>query len=432
MVTYSQGGVVAWDLIRRIAEFDGHLQLLLNEVGKEWKEFESGAEFAALNDAIINFFLIYNIRIQAPETFERSVDAQNIYFRAEKNMKNAINRFKEYIRFDSGRSRFPKIQKWLQKNYIPPEDLKDLNRVLATDFFMQYAAYRNILPLRIRVFSITGSFFGSPEANRGYFFVKWFPWLSKPIIGDRAGQIRDTRVGSRHHLRWTKQIFNRIDQHGQYLEGVYFILGVSGIFATKGDGLVDQPSAHVSKHLFTDVPLEALLEKDESEISQKGSLKFEWRRLNDQPLTGLEIRHMPRKYLLFPRPGAAQMNEKSKVYPFLIAYLKRDEEELERLHEKEGQALKQFMISVFLPENGELRRSDFNVKEDTKEIKITHRIDNSSSNAITWTGIFKSAKFKRASVDLNYGGRFGKKRKININVHPGAIHFVDIVASEPE
>jgi len=247
--------------------------------------------------------------------------------------------------------------------------------------------------------------------------------ISRPVRG---------RSLSRHHLQWTKQIFNRIDQHGQYLEGVYFILGVSGIFETKGDGLVDQPSAHVSKHLFTEIPLKALLKKGEGEVSQEGSLKFEWRRLSDRPLTGLEIRHLPRKYLLFPRRGAAQMNEKSKVYPFLIAYLKRDEEELKRLHEKGGQELKQFMISVFLPENGKLRRSDFNVKENTREIKITRRIDNSSSNAITWTGIFKSAKFKRASVDLNYGGRLGTKRRININVHPGAIHFVDIAASEPE
>jgi len=436
LVGYSQGGVLIWDLVRRLVVFEAKFQDFKDAIGGEWEQFSKDPIYEALNDAVFNYFLIYNVQIQAPKTFEKYIDLQNLFYRAQRNMDKAIERITSHLRPETGSSPYPKIVKWLDESYERPKDIHNLPELLTSNIFVQYAAFRYLLPLDVRFFSIASSFYGAQMANKADFYEKVAPRLTKKFTGVRYEQIKDTRLGSRHHLDWTKQIFEfRQIRDEPYLDDLYFIVGVNGRHGQKGDGFVEQPAAHVSQHSVSQIPLKTVLSYLEK--GDADDLKLEWTSLPDAPVTGLGVRHLGKKGLIFSHLGAGEMAPESKVWPFLSAFVQNDEEELERLHESEHIYLRQFMVSVYLPVgNSSLKFKDFKLEEFSEKtsngVKLARPYYNAAANSITWIGVLEDAwtpsdkSDDMAEVTLKINSRASGKGEIHFPVFPGRIHFIEM------
>ncbi len=433
LVVYSQGSVVAWDLLKRLSVFEDQLDHFRKEAGNEWKGFESEPKFEGLNDAIMNFFLIYNIKIQDPEAFRKHIDLQNIYYRAGRNLDKAIERLTKFLWPKDKSQPYPKIAQWIEKHYGKPAgeaSSKDVADLMMHNFFMKYAAFRNMVPLQVRIFSIAGSFLGSPQAFAGYFYSQYFPWLAHFFVKNRENQIKDTRLGSRHHLDWTKSIIERMEQErkDEELKEVYYVVGVNGIFHNKGDGLVEQPSAHLSKVSFAEIPVSTVLADLNLKQKDKSPLTLEWERTPESLILGLPVKHLPERFLWRQVPGAAQMTKNSKTYPFFISFIKKDYETFDALYEEEHVPLRQFMVSVYLTDIKEIKRKDLKLKAISKDIKIgKKRYGNTTSNSMTWLGHFKSDDQDTAEVSLEISKGRNQKAKIDFPVHRGKSHFIEIL-----
>ena len=129
--------------------------------------------------------------------------------------------------------------------------------------------------------------------------------------------------------------------------------------------------------------------------------------------------------MFYHSSGASQMDENSKVYPFLLAFINDDIETIEELHDKDHRPLKQFMICVYLPETEELTRKDFKLEPVSKGIKMTGRFDNPAANSMNWTGHFKSDKQKEGEVVLKIS-KDKKKTEVRFPIYPGKVVFIDI------
>ena len=198
---------------------------------------------------------------------------------------------------------------------------------------------------------MSGSFFGSPTADTTYEALKFLPGgLDKFFVGPAKEQIKQTRLGSRHHLEFIKRLLEDSEEAGDVrdMHDAYFIVGANG---DKGDGLVDQSSAHLSSHMLTEIQVSELMAQENDKPTAYPS-----RRLPIYPVTGLKVHHVPgRRFIFIKNPGVADMNRKSKTWPFLLAFLKKDQETLNRLHEEHNQKLRQFMVELDLPRAEELK-----------------------------------------------------------------------------
>jgi len=437
LVGYSQGGVLVWDLVRRLVLFDEKFQGFQGAIGNEWEQFSQDPIYQALNDSIFNYFLIYNIRIHAPEAFEKFIDLRNIFYRARRNFDKSVERLRSHLRPPGGPSPYPKIVKWLDESYDHPKDVHNLSELLNSNMFVQYAAFRYLLPLDIRFFSVASSFYGAQMANKADYYEKVAPWLTKKITGVRYKQIKDTRLGSRNHLDWTKDIFEfrRKRNNNPYLKDMYFLVGVNGRHGQKGDGMVEQSSAHVSQHSVAQIPLATVL----SHLERGGNddLALEWASLPDAPVTGLAVQHMPKKGLIFGHLGAGEMTPKSKTWPFLKAFVQKDEAELKRLHEKHHRYLRQFMVTIYLPVgDSSLKFKDFELKEFSKGtssgVEFARPYYNETANSIIWLGTFKDEFIESnmaddiAEVTLKINSKKSGSGEIRFPVYPGRNHFIEM------
>jgi hypothetical protein len=430
IVSYSQGSVLGLDVIRGFAMFRLEWLQFIEQVGKEWDRLKTDPEFILLRDSISNFLMIDKIRIERPKEYKRSYDFQRLYRRLSDDSKKAFERFQHYILSpDTNNRSYPKIAKWFERydtvDKIAPTRMRY--------FWTSYLEYEQLLPLQLRLFSLAGSFFGTGEANIGYGMLEVLPFRGELLVGPIVGQVKDTQLGTRYHLEVIKDLFTLSGQvePERVAENLYFIVGVNN---NKGDGLVPEFSAHFSSHLFTEISIEDLLQ-----VSKGKSQSFKVAQLPDYPLTGLKVHHLPgREFFFFEKPGIAQMNEKSKAYPYLMAFIRKDRDKLERLHQSQQQPMRQFMVVVNLPPTGEMNQCGFKLTSASDQVKITGHYYNRTSHALAWTGIFKSDKsaFTSAgnlptpSADIVL--RISKLKENNIDVRlviePGIIHFVEIGA----
>jgi hypothetical protein len=161
---------------------------------------------------------------------------------------------------------------------------------------------------------------------------------------------------------------------------------------------------------------------------------LEWKELPKYPVTGLPVNHMPEKIFFLDKPGAAQMTEDSKVYPFLLNFINKDFETIDELNAEERRPLRQFMVSVYLTGVEGLSRKDFDLKPVSGDIKITGRYDNPTANSMNWVGYFKSdAAEETLALKISKGKKRSKDRKeseIIFPIYPGKNHFIDIEPSE--
>jgi len=448
IIGYSQGSVLAVDLIMRLIRFREEYHSLQEAAGDEWEFFLNDPELLLFQEVAKDYSFIKNIRIQRQKQFDKDYDFHEFYERLVERLAKAYERFQTYLddpekvyphsSVFKGKKKgyprhYPKIFKWFQENYSK-EDSGDL---ISLDFMMKYFEYDRLIPLDMRFFSMSGSFFGSPEANKAYGMLKVLPiGVDKFVVGPDTQQIKQTRLGSRHHLKIIKDLLNYADKKGGFqkqAENVYFIVGPNG---EKGDGLVGQSSAHFSAHLLSQIPVEELLAETDEKY-----LTLETRRLPVYQITGLKVRHLPgRRFFFFKTPGVAEMSPESKVFPFLSAFLKKDFKKLGVLHNKENQKLRQFMVELDLPYTDDLKGYDFTLRPKSPGVAITGRYFNSGSNTVVWTGVFKSKKhfFDFETIQLKGSGEvilkgtkpFSKTVEVKLNVDPGTNHFIEVTSEK--
>ena len=428
IVSYSQGSVLGLDVIRGFAIFRQEWLSFQQQSGDEWDRLRNDPEFILLRDSVSNFLMIDKIRIERLKEYKRSYNFQRLYRQLSQDSKKAFERFKQYLMpTDVNSTPYPATTRW----FLGDDVNNDVTTAGMYDFWRQYVEYERLLPVQLRLFSLAGSFFGTGKANVGFGMLEVLPFQGELLVGPIVGQVKDTQLGTRYHLKVIKDLLrlSRQVEPERVTGNLYFIAGVNN---NEGDGLVPEFSAHFSSHLYTWIDSRDLLA-----CSKSGPLAFTHKRLPDYPLTGLKVYHLPhRELLFFDKLGVAQMNEKSEAYPYLVAFIKKDVDRLHSLHQSQHQKMRQFMVVVELPPSGKMDQCKFKLTPASDQVKITGRYYNRSSHAMAWTGIFESNKLafnsagnvSKPSADIVL--RISKLKENDINVRmvvePGIIHFVEI------
>lgn len=449
LVSYSQGSVLALDVIRYVDAFKWYWQMFIGTADEEWKQLEKDPEFQLFCDDAGNYLALNSIRSQSAERFDRNFSARRFAEKLSEKLIKSFERLRLYLLspekvfpgtpIASGDQagyprRYPKVVEYFVKN----RSGQNGDDAIPLDFWMQYVEYKQLLNIRLRLFSMAGSFFGSPEANEIYPLYKELPGLSELIVGPVEGEIKDTQLGSRYHLRVVKDLIDYARYTGKGEEmtpAVYFIVGANG---DNGDGLVGQSSAHFSSHLLTEIPL-----KDLFSSSKAAPLHFKSERLPAYHVTGLRVYHIPHRELLFiEKPGIAQIDRESEVYPFLVSFLGKDFDNLHRLHNEHNQGLRQFMVELSLPLGNELKDAKISLKAASRNIKIDRCYYNSAAHTFVWTGLFTNkedyfdaagAGQSRSSANLILTiSKGSEKAEVEFEVNPGTNHFVDIAPQAEE
>lgn len=448
LVSYSQGSVLAMDLLRYIAGFRLDWEKFINNTGDEWNYLKKDPEFLLFKEQAQNFLTLKYILAQNEKKVFQNYFLLRFSERLSQKLGQSVLRLKKYLnnpeevfpdqKIFKGKNggyprQYPKTRNWISRTGATGSLI---NRENPLSFWMKYVEFEPFLPVQFRLFSMAGSFFGSPAANKAAAWMNLFPGLSKLFAGRIEEQVKDTRLGTRNHLYLIQAILKYRDQTPDIKshQNVYFIVGANG---NKGDGFVDQSCAHISSHFYTQIPYMKLRDSKEGETLKPGS-----RRLPRYPITALKIHHLPEKRLFFPDIDAAAFirSPENITYPFLLSFIKRDYEALKNLHIAENQKLVQFMVVADLPLSGDLSHTDFKLIPQSKNIKISGRFYNETSHAIAWTGHFKEGTYlnwfkeprETEKVFLELTKENKEKVRLELDVSPGTNHFVKLNGSSGE
>jgi hypothetical protein len=412
-VGFSQGSVLAVDLLMKLRELREQLSAYFQTSEQEYQALVKDPEFRAFNNTAEDYIAIRNIQVQREKDFENDPDFKLIYEHSQGRVLADFKRFYDYL--TGPKTHYPKFAEILKKEYQE----KSITKVENFENWLNFAQFQALLPIRFRFFSIAGSLFGIPKASGGYTFIKNFPLLACPFIGGAAvDQIRDTRVGSEHQLQLIELLGNikKIGMTHQAYEGMYFIVGANG---EKGDGLVGQSSAHLSEHLLSVLDLEALRKGSAESLKTETLPKF--------PVTGIPAKHLPSQTFFVQQLGISQMELGSPVLPFLLAFLNKDTATLEKLHEKQGVPLRQFMVEIQIPPTSELKDYQFKVKGYSRDIKVSKLFNNPTTCVLIVTGVFKAKNKSESVIQFSVSRKQEKPLNFKIPVRPGKIHFVNVL-----
>jgi hypothetical protein len=305
--------------------------------------------------------------------------------------------------------------------------------------------------------SASGSFFGSPRANDSLALFRWLPFL-KLLAGRELGQIRQTQVGTAQQFENIENLvrFNRDERYPIDPDNTLFIVGANG---KKGDGLVDQSSAHLADHFFQ------LLRVDR-EMSGGGRAEaesIERERLPDLMVVPLRLMHFPEKImggLWGRRYGAAYMEEGNPAWPYVLSFIRGDWSGIgDRLSRGERWTpeqmlsliplsgfgdvsspvgLRQFMLEVNLPQ-GAWRGARISRTDCSGNVKIDRLYHNTDSRTWVWTGHFDGPgqemnlfgpESVKGSVDLEVRMPRGARLPLSCVVYPGCNSFIKIEGGE--
>lgn len=443
LVGYSQGSVLALDVLRKLIVYKQKWTSFLADVGAEWDWLKEDPEFQLLRSRIESYLVFKNIKVQREQQFNRDYDFRRLYDRFSTELTRSWDRF--YVYITSPEEIFPNVPIFSDKKKGYPRRytkmatwLETQNRLasvegepLPLEFLMRYVDFEELMSLNIRFFSLAGSFFGAAAANKFYPVMKVLPVkMDAAFAGPIEGQIKDTQLGSSAHLKVVKALIKHGSQLGEEkaYEMVYFIVGANG---NKGDGIVGQSSAHFSGHLLTEIKINELFEEGGS-----NPIRFQSQKIPSYPVTGLKVHHLPeKKFIFFKEPGVAQISDQSQAYPYLLSFLKKDFNALRALHQEESERLTQFMVVLDLPSTGEIKRSGVVLNSHLKGVKIAKRFYNPSSNTIIWTGFFQTKQFlifdqsqrsRSGKVLLKIKQNGQKEANIELDIKGGKNHFVQI------
>jgi len=412
LIGYSQGTVLALDLITRLREIRLKLDAFLKIDAAEWEALMKDPEFIQFYNTARDYVAARNARIQLEKEFETNGDLKVLYRSIEDHMHHDYDQFYDHVMGPD--TRYPKFAAAVRKNNADASVMK----VSVFDNWILYTEFKDLVPIHLRLFSIAGSIFGSPLANSGYYFVKNYPRISNLFVG-KAGidQLRDTRVGSEHQLLLVKMLadIKKMGTAERAYDNAYFIVGANG---EKGDGLVPQPSAHMNGHLLSTLDLDAL------RAGSSGGLTTET--LPPFRVTGIHGYHLPRHGIISHRLGISQIEPNSLILSFLTAFLRKDTAALEKLHEEHGVPLRQFMMEFEIPPAHGLDRYKLKVKGHSKGLKVSKPFNNPSTHVLIVMGAFRSADQSDGKIQFAISKDKEKPIEFEAPVLPGKIDFITV------
>ena len=396
LIGYSQGGVLLAQLADRLFHsFKQEYRETVAAFGDEWEALRKDPEFLLFINALDDFIAIKNIRSQYEGLFKASPPLRRLYERAQKKLVTQYEEFLGYLTDPSGR--YPGVERFeeVESPYYP----KRYRRIMAyaaeraslpavekegnRRFFVTYAQYRALLDVEARFITCAGSLFGSPQANDTVNLAKWLPFVRR-IIGREYRQILQTELGTEEHLERVEKL--AADAHRErYPFAPAEILSIVGANGEHGDGLVDQPAAHLSLHTF------AVFRTADDAGGKARFVEAERATLPELPVAPLEVMHLPEKSfwgLAGRRHGAAYMVEDNPAWPCVLNFIRGDWASLERGLAREDGLFRQFMVEVVLGDE-RLKASDVRWRDASVDLVVRGRYYNEGSRTIVWTGHFK-------------------------------------------
>ncbi|MDP8263569.1 MAG: hypothetical protein P9M13_09775 [Candidatus Ancaeobacter aquaticus] len=439
LITYSQGAVIGSEIYTRIHILKSEYKIFCRRFGPEWKALQKDPEFVMLMNAIQDFAAIKDIQVQREKDFERDPDLRNLYTRMEKKLQKQAEVFTTYlhdptklypdiVHFEQVRTekypkKYPKFSEYAAKCETCREDFAQLKQ-----FFIDYAIFEEVLDIKIRYISLSGSYFGSPEANKGYGFIEAVPILI-PFVGRELEQIKQTRLGSPHQIAQLFRLvkFQKEDNYPFRPKDTMFVIGVNG---DKGDGLVDQSAGHLADHISTVVGV-----TEEPSIAD-GKVQLTYDKLPDLIVVPLPVLHLPKATLFGDQDGSAYMTKTNPVFPFILDFINNDWYKIYEKLRKCDIALSQFMVEVtFKGLTKKAAKVHFKKIGNSPNIRINNEFYNVDSNTIVWSGefikdtermILAGEELYEGYVTIEAGSDPENKLKSHIPVAPGVNTFVKI------
>ena len=464
MVMYSQGTVVSYGFVRRMHYFKRHFQHFAESFGPEHAALGNDPIFISYLEAVNDFNLINKIKVQREEDFNNDIDLRNFYERAVEKMNRKYELFEQYlidpklvypdvekfdpIDTDKYPKKYEKVREFALKAKEDPEQLNMVHQ-----YMRDYAMFRDIMDLNFMYFSISGSIFGSPQANSGYGLLQNFPVGQLVVQG--MNQIKDTRLGSFHHTQKIKHLVRESKLPGYPItkENTLFIVGANG---EKGDDFVDQPSAHLSAHGYVDIDLTK--DNPVTNGNRQNMYKVKMDVLPEMNVVPLRLRHFPVKTLWGLGPtltGSAHFEEDHPVLPYLAAFMFKDFTTIDNLIKVNDNYMRQFMLEFTFShitndaetdEQIEKRRNNLFIGGlipqfiNELEVKIKNRpacvdLQGKYFNADNLTyviigcyedSIFYMGKPEIKHVDFEIRARGFEPLTLNLPIKPGKILFVNV------
>ncbi|MCX6339934.1 MAG: hypothetical protein NTX71_08450 [Candidatus Aureabacteria bacterium] len=397
LIGYSQGGVLLSQIANRVFyTFAQEYEEAVREFGGEWAALQKDPEFLLFINVLDDNIAIRNIKTQYETLFTESPSLRRFYERAEKKLARQHEEFLRYLvdpaskypgvkKFEGIESpyypkRYEKIREYAAARESRSEAEKEKNR----QFFITYAQYRALLNVQPYFIMAAASLFGSPQANDTINIVKWTPLIRHFIIGREYDQIKQTELGTAQHLERIEKLAQecRDKRYPISPSQALFIVGANG---NSGDGMVDQPSAHLSMHTYTRMRV-----KDGGD----GRLQLEeTERATLPPLAvaPLRVMHLSEKKLWGlsgATYGAAYMVPGNPAYPYILNFIKGDWAAIERDLARDADLFKQFMVEVSF-KGAKMNESDVRWEDVSDNIEVTGRYFNEESRTLVWTGYFK-------------------------------------------
>ncbi len=397
LIGYSQGGVLMAQIAARVFYGLRHVcEEAAGKFGGEWDALQKDPEFLLFVNAIDDWIAISNIKTQYETLFTQSPSLRRFYERTEKKLARQHEEFLRYLvdpaskhpgvkKFEGIESpyypkRYEKIREYAAAREFRSEAEKEKNR----EFFITYAQYRGLLGVQPYLIAIAASLFGSPQANDTINIVNWTPLIRHFIIGREYDQIKQTELGTAQHLERIERLVQECRDKSYPISPsrVLFIVGANG---NSGDGMVDQPSAHLSMHSYARMRLkdggggEPRLEEAERAT------------LPQLAVAPLGVMHLPEKKLWGlsgTKYGAAYMVPGNPCYPYILNFIKGDWGAIERDLALDADLLRQFMVEISF-KDAKMRESDVRWEDVSENIEVTGRYFNAESRTLVWTGYFK-------------------------------------------
>jgi hypothetical protein len=467
---YSQGAVIMEQIATKIFySFRNECDEMAKRFGPEWEALKNDPEFNYFMNALEDYLVLKNIKAQRGRDLVRDPDFKFVYRRAEMKMSRQFNEFIEYVvdpssrypavkRFEApGTPKYPKRYNGLRMcaGSLKYCSLEQRERI--KEFFVDYAEYRTMLSVTPAFISTAGSFFGSPRASDSLAVFRWLPFL-KFLAGRGLGQIEQTRLGTEQQLENIESLvrLNRDERYPIDPDNTLFIVGANG---GKGDGMVDQSSAHLADHSFQRLRVsrgEGRGEKAKADVIERD-------RLPDLIVVPLRLRHFPEKImggLGGHRYGAAYMEEGNPAWPYLLSFIQGDwsgignrlslgerwtAEQMLSLIPFAGfgdvsspVGLRQFMLQVNMPA-GEWRGVRIGRTACSRNVKIDGLYHNPDSGTWVWTGHFDGPgeemnlfgpESVEGSVDIELRLPHGVRLPLGCVVYPGCNSFIKLEGGE--
>ncbi len=463
---YSQGAVIMEQLASRIFySFKNNYDDMAKHFGVEWTALRNDPEFLYFMNALEDFLVLKNIKVQREKGLRRDPDFKYVYRRAELKATRQFDELIQYLNDPTvkypGVARFeepetPKYPKRYRAVKLCAEYEKHCSleqRERIKSFFIDYAEYRHFLDVQPAFIAAAGSFFGSPRASASYALFRRFPFL-KLFVRRELNQIRQTELGAPQHWENIETLvrLNRDERYPIDPDNTLFIVGANG---GRGDGLVDQSSAHLADHSFQRVRVMRAArgrEKVETEVIERD-------RLPDLIVVPLRLMHFPETMMWGMggrRYGAAYMEEGNPAWPYLLSFVRcnatgigsslaRGERNLGqcllslappavRDRASEPVSLRQFMLELSLPPDA-WKGSSVSRTGRSWNVRIDRLYHNAETRSWVWTGHFEGRgqemnpfgpESVEGAVDLELRLSRGEKLPLSCTVYPGCSSFIKL------